>query len=68
MKQGEKHKERMIIMNTTEFNHFKLNSDGTLKSMTKEELIDYIHMLYHNWKVTDEAYMNVMELARKLSK
>lgn len=55
-------------MNTTEFNHFKLNSDGTLKSMTKEELIDYIHMLYHNWKVTDEAYMNVMELARKLSK
>ena len=58
MKQGEKHKERMII----------LNSDGTLKSMTKEELIDYIHMLYHNWKVTDEAYMNVMELARKLSK
>ena len=53
--------------NTDEFKHFKLHNDSTLKLLKKEELIDYIHMLYHNWSVTDEAYLNVMELAKKMS-
>lgn len=54
-------------MNTTEFNHFKLHSDSTLKQLNKDELIGYIHMLYHNWSATDESYNNAMEYARKLS-
>ena len=40
--------------NTSEFKHFKLHSDSTLKNLTKVELIDYIKMLYHNWGVYDE--------------
>lgn len=53
-------------MNTDEFKHFKLHSDSTLKSLTKDELISYIHMLYHNWGVSDESYYNVMEYAKQL--
>lgn len=54
--------------NTSEFKHFKLHSDSTLKNLTKVELIDYIKMLYHNWGVADEqlahslnAYNNLEE-------
>lgn len=54
--------------NTSEFKHFKLHSDNTLKNLTKKELIDYIKMLYHNWGVCDEqlahslnAYNNLEE-------
>ena len=55
-----------VAMNTDEFKHFKLHSDGTLKSLTKDELISYIHMVYHNWEATDESYYNVMAYAKKL--
>lgn len=54
-------------MNTDEFKHFKVHNDSTLKTLNKDELIEYIHMLYHNWQATDESYNNVMEYARKLS-
>lgn len=54
--------------NTDEFEHFKPFSDGTLKSMTKADLIDYIHVLLHNWEATDQSYNNVMEYAKKLQK
>ena len=54
--------------NTSEFKHFKLHSDSSLKNLTKVELIDYINMLYHNWGVCDEqlahslnAYNNLEE-------
>lgn len=50
-------------MNSAEFKHFKLHSDSTLKRMTKDELIDYIHMLYHNWKVSDERAENIKAYA-----
>ena len=40
--------------NTSEFKHFKLHSDSSLKNLTKVELIDYIKMLYHNWGVCDD--------------
>lgn len=53
-------------MNTTEFNRFKLHSDSTLKLLNKDELIEYIHMLYHNWSATDESYNNAMEYAKTL--
>lgn len=37
-----------------------------MKTLNKEELIGYIHMLYHNWSVTDESYNNAMEYANTL--
>ncbi|WP_156635465.1 hypothetical protein [Erysipelatoclostridium ramosum] len=53
--------------NTEEYKHFKLNSDSTLKNLTKVELIDYIKMLYHNWGVTDEQLKNCIDKAKELS-
>lgn len=53
-------------MNSVEFKHFKLHSDSTLKRMTKDELIDYIYMLYHNWKVSDERAENIKAYAEIL--
>lgn len=47
--------------NTLEFKNFKLHTNNTLKSMSKEELINYIHMLHHNWSVSDEQLFNVIE-------
>lgn len=53
--------------NTSEFKHFKLHSDSTLKNLTKVELIDYIKMLYHNWGVCDEQLKNCINKAKELS-
>lgn len=53
--------------NTSEFKHFKLHSDSTLKNLTKVELIDYIKMLYNNWGVTDEQLKRVIDKAKELS-
>ena len=53
--------------NTSEFKHFKLHSDSTLKNQTKKELIDYIKMLYHNWGVTDERLKRIIDKAKELS-
>lgn len=47
-------------MNSAEFKNFKIHADSTLKSMKKEELISYIHMLHHNWGITDEQLCNVI--------
>lgn len=46
--------------------YFKLHSDSTLKSQTKDYLIDYIHVLYHNWGVCEESFYNVMTHANTL--
>ncbi len=54
--------------NTVEFKAFKLHSDSTLKSFTKSQLLDYIHMLYHNWKVTDEWCANLLKSNHNLGK
>ena len=53
--------------NTSEFKHFKLHSDSTLKKFNEVELIDYIKMLYHNWGVTDEQLKRVIDKAKELS-
>lgn len=53
--------------NTSEFKHFKLHSDSTLKNLTKNELIGYIKMLYHNWGVCDEQLKRVIDKAKELS-
>ena len=53
--------------NTSEFKHFKLHSDSALKNLTKNELIDYIKMLYHNWGVCDGQLKNCIDKAKELS-
>ena len=52
--------------NTLDFKHFKLYSENTLKNMNKDELIEYIHMLYHNWSVADEIAENIKKYTEKL--
>lgn len=44
---------------TEDFKHFRLHSEGTLKSLNKNELIEYIYMLHHNWDVTDKQLFNL---------
>lgn len=56
-----------LAENTEEYKHFKLHSASTLKNQTKEELIDYIKMLYHNWGVADEQLKNCINKAKELS-
>lgn len=56
-----------LAENTEEYKHFKLHSASTLKNQTKEELIDYIKMLYHNWGVADEQLKRVIDKAKELS-
>ena len=53
--------------NTSEFKHFKLHSDSALKNLKKNELIDYIKMLYHNWGVCDGQLKNCIDKAKELS-
>lgn len=53
-------------MNSAEFNAFPKYTDITLKRMTKDELIDYVHALYHNWKVADEQLERMIENLEEL--
>lgn len=56
------------VDNTANFKHFKLHSDSTLKSnFTKDELIKYIHTVYHNWKVTDWSCEIIRRNAENIS-
>lgn len=52
--------------NTLEFKNFKLHANSTLKNMPKDELISYIHMLHHNWDVSDKQLFNVIEKIKTL--
>lgn len=61
----EEHLE--LAENTEEYKRFKLHSASTLKNQTKEELIDYIKMLYHNWGVCDEQLKRIIDKAKELS-
>lgn len=70
-----KFKEQMILKikdcfeskeNTLEFKNFRLHADSTLKCMSKDELINYIYMLHHNWGVSDEQLFNVFKINNKL--
>lgn len=54
--------------NSFDFKAFKLPSDSTLKSLKKDELIEYIHMVYHNWRCADSYYENTVNYNYKLSK
>lgn len=48
------------------FLNFKMYSNSTLKRFTKDELIDYINVLYLNWKNTDNTCERVSGLAKQL--
>lgn len=61
-------KEQPKIGNSLDFKHFKLHADSTLKNMTKDELISYIHMLHHNWSCADTRCCNAIEMNYKLEK
>ncbi len=52
--------------NSYDFLYFKMYSNSTLKRMTKDWLIDYIHVLYINWKNTDNIRERVSRLAKQL--
>lgn len=54
--------------NTLDFKHFKLHSDSTLMAFKKKELVDYIHMVYHNWQNADWCCNNVIKYAESLQK
>lgn len=55
-------------MNSLEFKNFKLHTNSTLKNMTKDGLIRYIHTLHHNWSVADEQLCNAIEVNKKWDK
>jgi hypothetical protein len=52
--------------NSFNFLNFKIYSNSTLKRFTKDELIDYINILYFNWKNTDNTCERVSRLAKQL--
>ena len=53
-------------MNSSDFKRFKLYHDSVLKTMNKDELIKYIHILHNNWSATDEQLCNVIENNKSL--
>ena len=58
--------EHPLDGNSFGFLHFKMYSNSTLKRMTKEWLIEYINVLYINWKGTDNTCERVKRLAKQL--
>lgn len=49
-------KKRKIVnqeQHSFEFLSFELDSQTYLKTLTKQELIDYIYMVYDNWSGID---------------
>ena len=52
--------------NSYNFLHFKPYANSTLKRMTKDELIEYINILFINWKGTDNTCERVSRLAKEL--
>lgn len=49
--------------NTLDFKCFELYDDSTMKTWKKSELIDYIHMLYHNWRNCDACLQRQLEIS-----
>ena len=58
-------KKRKIVnqeQHSFEFLSFELDSQTYLKTLTKQELIDYIHMVYDNWSGIDIMAERVRKL------
>ena len=45
---------------------YKVMADATLKSWKKEDLIEQIRILEHNWACTEEAYNNSVKNSDKI--
>lgn len=58
--------EHPLDGNSFDFLNFKMYSNSTLKRFTKDELIEYINVLYFNWKNTDNNCERVSRLAKQL--
>lgn len=58
--------EHPLDGNSANFLYFNMYSNSTLKRMTKDWLIDYINILYINWKGTDNTCERVSRLAKQL--
>ena len=58
--------EHPLDGNSADFLYFKMYSNSTLQRMTKDWLIDYINILYINWKGTDNTCERVSRLAKQL--
>lgn len=54
--------------NSLDFKNFKLHADNTLKGLSKDDLISYIHMLHHNWSAADKRAENMSNYAKQLNK
>lgn len=48
-------------MSKESMRHFGLYSDNTMKSMTKDKLIKYVHIIYENWESCDETSERIVE-------
>lgn len=55
-------------MSKESMRHFGLYSDSTMKSMTKDKLIKYVHIIYDNWESCDETSERIVEANMKLLK
>lgn len=55
-------------MSKESMKHFSLYSDSTMKSMTKDKLIKYVHIIYDNWESCDETSERIVEANMKLLK
>lgn len=55
-------------MSKESMKHFGLYSDSTMKSMTKDKLIKYVHIIYDNWESCDETSERIVETNMKLLK
>ena len=43
-------------------------SDSTLKSMTKDKLLEYLDIAQHNYECANESLYNIRQYAKKLDK
>lgn len=63
---GEVISKQPKLENTEDFKHFTMYSDSTLKSMRKDDLIDYIHTIYFYWKNCDIQLENKIKINNRL--
>ena len=42
-------------------------SDSTLKSMTKDKLLEYLDIAQHNYECTNDCLFNIRQYAEKLN-
>lgn len=59
-------REQPKLENTEDFKHFTMYNDSTLKSMRKDDLIDYIHTIYFYWKNCDIQLENKIKINNRL--